>query len=102
MSELLTIREAEDIADAILWRQEYFEHEGLKQSVLVVLMNYGDRYVKVACTGGEWSGVKGVLVGSGLPHCPNGHPLFETSQGKGLALIDRDDPALTTAGGEDG
>ncbi len=88
MSDTLNIQEAEQIAAAILWRQEHWESESLRQSIMVVLLNHGNKYVKVECVAGEWAGTKGDLEGSGLPRCPNGHPLFEVSGGKRLALVD--------------
>lgn len=88
MSEL-EMQDGEAIAAAILWRQEHWVDESLRQSIMVVLFNYGDKYTEVTCTQNEWSGVKGDLESDGgLPHCPNGHPLFEMSGGKRLALID--------------
>lgn len=98
MSDTLKVQEAEGIAAAILWRQEHWEGESLRQSIMVVLFNYGDQYVEVECTQGEWSGVKGDLEGSGLPHCPNRHPLFEVSRGKCLALVERPDLILVAVG----
>ncbi len=89
MSETLKVQEAEGIAAAILWRQEHWEGESLRQSIMVVLFNYGGQYVKVECVAGEWSGVKGDLESTGgIPKCPNGHVMFETSGGKRIALVD--------------
>ena len=60
-------------------------------SVGVVLLNYGERYVDVTCIGGEWSGTKAeVFRHVGVPLCPNGHPLIETSNAPRLALVDED------------
>ena len=45
------------------------------------------------CVGGEWKGTKGDLTpGGGLPQCPNGHPLLETSTAPRLALVHPDTP----------
>ena len=89
MSDILTIDQARDIAKTISWRQENGEKESLEDSIMIVLLNTGDKYTKVDCVRGEWSGVKSDLrMVGGLPHCPNGHPLFEVSGGKRLALVD--------------
>ena len=88
MSETLKVQEAEGIAAAILWRQEHWEGESLRQSIMVVLFNYGGKYTKVECVAGEWSGIKGDLEPrNGVPHCPNGHVMFELDGGKRLALV---------------
>jgi len=88
MSEPLKVQEAEAIAASILWRQDHWEGESLRQSIMVVLINYGDKYTEVECTQGEWSGVKGDLESDGgLPHCPNGHPLFESPKRKRLGWV---------------
>ncbi len=89
MSDILTIDQARDIAKTISWRQKNWEKESLEDSIAIVLLNVGDEYTKVDCVRGEWSGAKTNLrMVGGLPHCPNGHPLFEVSKGKRLALVD--------------
>lgn len=76
-----------EIAEAIQRRQENFE-EHFMMSVGVVLMNYGDKYVNVECVGLEWQGQKKDLEpGDGVPLCPNGHPLFETSRAPFISLV---------------
>lgn len=80
MNDPLTLAQADGIALAIVQRQERFAGEELHTSVMVVLLNYGEDQVPVACIGGEWSGVKADLQpGPSIPHCPNGHVLTETS-----------------------
>lgn len=86
--QYLTVPDVEDIADRIQQRQHHF-NEDLTASVGVVLMNLGERYVRVECIGGEWSGAKGDLTPrQGIPLCPNGHPLIETSTAPRLALCE--------------
>lgn len=89
MTDSLTLAQSAGIADAIVARQGKF-NELLHQSVMVVLLNYGDRFTQVACIGGEWSGIKDDLPrSSDIPHCPNGHVLTEASTGrKALGIVD--------------
>lgn len=89
---ILNVADVENIAQKIQYRRLQFD-ESFEMSLGVVLMNYGDPYVKVVCIKEEWSGTKADLVpddkiafGS-IPHCPNGHPLFEISEPPKLALI---------------
>lgn len=83
----LSLDDVADIAERITRRQAQFD-ETLGWSVGIVLMNYGDKYVTVDCTGGEWDGTKGDLAPTdSLPKCPNGHPLLETSTAPSLALV---------------
>ena len=92
MSEPITIEQAGKIAETVLFRQEKFD-ETLEMSMMVVLLNYGNEFVKVVCTQGEWEGIKADLEpGPGIPACPNGHPLFETSGGKRLGLVEVSTP----------
>lgn len=85
----ISVHDVENIAQAIQTRQTKFTDENFVMSVGVVLMNYGDRYVKVSCVGSErWTGTKGELEPrEGIPLCPNGHPLIETSQAPRLSLV---------------
>lgn len=80
----------EDV-DLITTRVEriHAEHKyDLETCLGLVLMNYGQRYVKVKCVAGEWEGTKGDLEpGPGIPKCPNGHVLLETSDAPRLALV---------------
>ncbi len=102
MSDLLTVDEAREIAETIQWRQEHWEGEPLEQSIVVVLLNTGSKHVRVECIRGEWSGVKGDLVSrDGVPHCPNGHPLYEVSGGKRLALVDAPHPMVALTEGSE-
>lgn len=88
MSEL-TLDQATDIAEKIQLRQERFEGEPLFDSIMVVLLNYGSGYARVICINGEWEGIKNELPpATGIPLCPNGHPMLEITQGKKLGLID--------------
>ena len=98
MSEVLHVQEAAEIANAVERRQVRWD-ETLEQSVVVVLLNYGGKFIQVACVNGEWVGTKDDLRGGeGLPCCPSGHPLLETSGGKRLALVDVPLPGI---GGDD-
>lgn len=85
----MDIEHAEAIANKIERRYDQFD-EPLRQSIMVVLFGYGDEYTRVECTQGEWSGIKrhAVAIDGGLPHCPNGHPLFEMGERKELQLVD--------------
>lgn len=85
----LTAHETNLIVDQIQDRQKKFKDETFLMSVGVVLLNFGDKYVKVRCVREEWSGIKDDLIPrDGIPLCPNGHPLFEISKAPRLALID--------------
>ena len=86
--DTLTLQQAERIAAAIVWRQDNWESEHIRQSIIVVLLNHGNQFTKVECTHGEWSGVKSDLEDTGVPRCPSGHPLYELDGGKRLALVD--------------
>lgn len=85
----LSLQQAEQIADAVVYRREHYPTEPLQQAVMVVLLNFGDRYAPVSCMGPEqWTGQKEHLpITPGIPLCPNGHPLLE-GRGKALALMD--------------
>lgn len=88
----LTLKQAAELADAIVWRRSAILGESLFDSVMVVLLNAGDRFTPVSCMAGEWSGLKGDLPrGPGIPKCPNGHVLMEASSGrKQLGYVDAD------------
>lgn len=89
MTTALTIDQAKDIADLIAYRQASFANETLETSIMVALLNAGDRFTSVACVAGEWTGTKGDLQrGAGIPKCPNGHVLLEGDQRKRLGYID--------------
>lgn len=94
MTEVVKVIDPEDvkrITEAIEFRQVNFGEDSLT-SVAVVLLNYGERYVRVHCLPGEWSGTKGDLQPRrGIPLCPNGHPLLELGDAPRLALIAEDD-----------
>lgn len=87
--QLLGTEELIEIAGKVAYREDAFG-EGPFQALSEVLMAYGDRYVKVECTQGEWRGTKGMLVSASgaLPKCPNGHTILQTSMPPRLALIE--------------
>lgn len=88
----ISVTDIEEIVNAIVYRQDNFE-EDLRTSVGVVILNYGDKEVRVQCTHGEWRGTKGELPkidAMSVPVCPQGHPLFETSVAPRLGLIKLD------------
>lgn len=88
MHHNLNAEDIEKISDSIQYRRDRFQEESFNMSVGVVLMNYGDRQVQVRCIGGEWTGIKGDLTPrDGIPLCPEGHPLVETSTAPVLALV---------------
>ncbi len=88
----LTREQANHLAELIVYRQETFPGETLHWSVMVALLNAGDEFTSVSCVAGEWTGTKGDLPpGAGLPRCPNGHVLTESSIGrKQLGYVDAD------------
>jgi hypothetical protein len=74
----LRLPEIDLIVEAVRLRQHAFPLETTDQSIVVVLLNAGDRYTEVRCIGGEWTGIKGDLpTFDGVPHCPNRHALLE-------------------------
>lgn len=89
MSTPLTLKDAETIAEDIVYRNHHYPDEPLWQSAMVVLLNCGDRFAPVSCVGPErWSGTKQELSGgSEIPTCPSGHPLLQ-GRGKVLAFMD--------------
>lgn len=87
---VLNVSDIENIAQKIEYRRLQFD-EDFRTSLGVVLMNYGDRHVKIVCVNEEWSGTKADLIPrDGVPLCPNGHPLFEVSTAPKLALIEEE------------
>ena len=79
--------DVDQVVDAIELRMHKFG-ESLRMASAIVLLNYADRFTKVICTQGEWEGTKkDILPGDGIPHCPNGHPLFEEEGHRGLILV---------------
>lgn len=78
MSRKLTIDEFRDIVNAFVERRERFPRENDEDSLMVVLVNYGDRFTNVRCINGEWVGIKHHIPRTdGIPKCPNGHVLLE-------------------------
>ncbi|MET0786538.1 MAG: hypothetical protein ABWY25_07530 [Paenisporosarcina sp.] len=96
MRKVLNASDIAIIYEKILARQSDFD-ENLKTSIGVVLMNYGDRHVKVRCINDHcWHGTKGEIRGrqggrDGIPLCPSGHSLLEMSEAPLLALIEVED-----------
>lgn len=85
--KVLNVTDIENIVQKVEYRQLQF-NEDLMMAIGVVLMNYGDRYVKVRCVNEEWEGTKAYLTPrDGVPLCPNGHPLLEISKAPELALV---------------
>jgi hypothetical protein len=85
--KIISVNDINEIVEKISYRQENYT-EDLRTSIGVVLMNYGDGEVRVKCIGQEWSGTKSELGRrDGVPLCPNGHALFETSVAPRLALL---------------
>lgn len=71
------MQDYDGIVELILHRQMAFQ-ESLEASIMMVLMNYGNRFAPAFCVNGEWTGHKvDLILGSGVPKCPNGHVLFE-------------------------
>lgn len=86
--ELLTVEQAFEIGDAYFERRNRFPNEDGREALVVVLMNYADRFTTVRCVNGEWTGVKKDLKKtSGVPTCPGGHVLVENSSRVQLGLI---------------
>jgi len=71
----LRLEDAAMIIDALDARSKMFPHEPLDVSMKVVLFNIGDRFAKVTCVNGEWTGMKAdfPLYMFAIPKCPNGH-----------------------------
>jgi hypothetical protein len=87
--KIISVSDIDEIVEKIVRRQEKFD-EDLRMAIGVVLMNYGDGEVRVRCTGKEWHGTKSDIKNhslDGIPLCPLGHPLFETSVAPRLALL---------------
>jgi hypothetical protein len=78
-----------EISGKVAYREDAFG-ESTFQALTAVLANYGDRYVKVTCINGEWHGTKADLVSAsgGIPKCPNGHVVLESSLQPRLGLIE--------------
>lgn len=79
----LSVEDVRAIAQSISRRRAVFAEEPVEQTIAVVLVSAGDRFTAVSCVAGEWSGVKGDLTPTGgIPTCPNGHVLIESSSGR--------------------
>jgi len=79
----LSLDDIQMILDAIEARQNNFPGEPKEISLIAVMIGIGDRYTMVQCTNNEWVGQKkDIKKGSGIPTCPNGHPLFELNAGR--------------------
>jgi hypothetical protein len=80
----LSIEDAQEIIEAFERRHKNFPLETWDMTIMLVLLNIGDRYAEVVCINGEWTGIKkDIPKGIDLPRCPNGHIL---TQGSGLTL----------------
>jgi hypothetical protein len=70
-----------EIVEAVRRRQTKFPDEPLEQTLPLILMNIGDRYVPLRCEGKEWRGYKkdilAKLKAGGDLTCPNGHALIK-------------------------
>lgn len=76
----VTIEDIEEILDAVKTRGENFPEEPEDMTWMLVLINIGNRYASVACIEGEWVGKKkDIPPGTGVPTCPNGHPLIQSA-----------------------
>jgi hypothetical protein len=87
--KIISVNDIDEIVEKIVHRQEKFD-EDLRIAIGMVLINYGDGEVRVRCTGKEWHGTKSDIQNQnpdGVPLCPSGHPLFETSVAPRLALL---------------
>lgn len=83
--DFLSTEDVEMIFEAVRVRQTNFD-EPAGLSILVVMLNIGDRFAPVECIEQEWQGLKKdipVPEDGGIPKCPNGHAL---TQGPGLRL----------------
>jgi hypothetical protein len=84
-----TLDDLANVVDSVQHRLD--NGDDLQTSIGVVLFNYGDRFATATCIAGEWTGEKHELPRtSGIPLCPNRHPLTQTA-GKTLALVDEED-----------
>lgn len=84
----LTIKQAMEIVDSYVERRAEFPIEDSADTLLMVLLNYGDHLTKVNCINGEWEGQKKDLAKkSGFPTCPNGHPVTEAIEQWRLGLV---------------
>lgn len=76
----LSLDDVEMILDAVRLRKRNFPTEPEDVTMLLVLLNIGDRYTSVACINGEWVGQKqDIPKGEGIPMCPNGHVLTQSN-----------------------
>lgn len=74
----LDLDDVEMLISAIADRRENFPDEPGAVTIMVVLLNIGDRFAPVECLEKEWTGVKqDIPSGDGIPKCPNGHVLFQ-------------------------
>jgi hypothetical protein len=77
----LSIKDAQEISEAVKRRQENFPEEELGFTLTLILLNIGDRYAAVACMNEAhgWTGIKkDIPKGEGIPTCPEGHVLMQT------------------------
>lgn len=76
----LAIEDIGEIIDAMETRSKNFPGEPFDMTLMLVLLNIGDRYTPVTCTEGEWVGKKEEVPHckeGDIPKCPNGHALHQ-------------------------
>lgn len=88
--KVLTREQAQEIYQKIENRQVRYT-ESIRDSVITVLMNYGDDETVVWCTHGEWTGTKATIppLTTMIPLCPKGHAILESNYRKRLGIIDQ-------------
>ena len=78
------------IVEAVQARQQNFPEEKIDETIPIILLNIGSRYVPLRCEGKEWKGYKkDIVLGDGPPTCPNGHAIIKE---KGMVLGWVNDP----------
>jgi len=87
----LNVDDIEGIIDRIEMRKHLFPDEPWDVTIGVVMANHGDAFTQVVCVGGEWSGLKKDLPHStGIPRCPQGHVLTESSDRIRIGWVEED------------
>lgn len=78
----LSIKDAQEIFEAVKTRQKNFPDEDLGMTLTLILLNIGDRYATATCIDAKhgWTGLKkDIPRGEGIPKCPEGHVLTQTT-----------------------
>lgn len=77
--DVFNLQDFEMFMQAVHERREKFPDEDSITSWIVVMLNIGDRFTRVKCTGPEeWTGMKKDAGTTGdLPTCPDGHALHQ-------------------------